>query len=160
MSHSNRNFVLAYIFLVGLPVLGLVGVLKSGRSLTAPFSVDGTWKMQANDPPSDSPCNQFFSSLSGSPWSLSQSGKTVVIALGGGSRTTIGSLEGKTLTAQFTGADGPAECADRSLTLSATLDPQTEPRTLRGTLAADNCAGCSLEFRAVRQPHSAPGSAH
>ena len=37
MAHSNRNFAVAYLFLVALPVLGLVGVLRSGRSLTAPL---------------------------------------------------------------------------------------------------------------------------
>ena len=32
MVQSNRNFIIAYILLVGLPVLGLIGVLKTGRS--------------------------------------------------------------------------------------------------------------------------------
>ena len=48
MPHTNRNFVVAYILLVGLAVARLRGVLKSGRSLTAPISVDGTWKVEAD----------------------------------------------------------------------------------------------------------------
>jgi len=160
MSHANRNFIIAYIFLVGLPVLGLVGVLKSGRTLKAPFSVDGAWKIQAVANPASSACANFFSSVSELPLAISQSGKTLVVSLSGGSKTTTGSLEGKTLTAQFSGADGSTNCADRSLTLTATLDPQTEPRTLQGTLAVNHCASCSLEFRAVRQPRAAAGGAH
>src|SRR2546430_13404224 len=48
MSKANRDFIIAYVVLVGLPILGLVGVLKTGRTLGAPFSVDGTWKLQAD----------------------------------------------------------------------------------------------------------------
>jgi hypothetical protein len=46
MSHTNRNFVVAYTLLVGLPLLGLAGVLRSGRNITAPISIDGTWKIE------------------------------------------------------------------------------------------------------------------
>ena len=48
MVQSNRNFIIAYILLVGLPVLGLVGVLKTGRGVAAPISLDGTWTLQAD----------------------------------------------------------------------------------------------------------------
>ena len=34
MVQSNRNFIIAYILLVGLPVLGLIGVLKTGRRVS------------------------------------------------------------------------------------------------------------------------------
>src|SRR5258708_37965571 len=78
MSHTNRNFVIAYIFLVALPVLGLVGVLKSGRTLSAPFSVDGAWKIEPGAGSlSSSPCSAFLSSVLNAPISISQSGKTL-----------------------------------------------------------------------------------
>ena len=48
MSPTNRNFVMAYIVLVGLPLLGLVGVLRNGRALSAPVSVEGRWTFQAD----------------------------------------------------------------------------------------------------------------
>jgi len=162
MSHANRNFVIAYIFLVGLPVLGLVGVLKSGHGLTAPYSIDGSWKIEPRSSPASyaSSCPKFFSSIFSAPFSISQSGKTVVISLNDG-RTSTGTLEGKALEAQFPRTDNSgAECGDRSLSLTATLDPRTEPRTLTGTLSVENCAGCSLEFRAVRQPPSVGGGTH
>ena len=160
MSHGNRNFIIAYILLVGLPLLGLAGVLKSGRSLNAPFSVDGAWKMDAGAAhPSAAPCGDFLSSVSNSPVSISQSGTSLVIGLGG--KTTTGSLNGKTIKAQFAGANSPnpTDCSDRSLALTATLDPLTEPRTLSGRLSVEGCASCApVEFRAVKQPRPAGGT--
>jgi hypothetical protein len=163
MPHANRNFVIAYIFLVGLPVLGLVGVLKSGRGLTAPLSVDGTWKIQAtDDQAAASPCGSLFSQVYNQPLSISQSGNTLVIALNNGAKTATGALDGRSIRAHFTGANdsNSADCSDRSLTLTATLDPQREPRTLRGRLSIDNCRGCSAELRASRQPRSVAGGVH
>src|SRR5208283_757233 len=46
MSRTNRNFVFAYTFLVILPLAGLAGILKTGRNLTAPVSIDGVWILQ------------------------------------------------------------------------------------------------------------------
>ena len=158
IAHSNRNFVLAYIFLVALPVVGLVGILKSGRSLSAPFSVDGVWKIESGNLPA-SPCGSFFSSVSNSPLSISQSGKSLVVTLSGGTKATTGTLEGKTINAQFSGAADTARCGDGALNLSATLDPAAEPRTLSGTISVEGCGSSScapMEFRAVRQPR-APG---
>lgn len=48
MSPANRKFVVAYILLVGLPVLGLIGVLRVGRKLAAPVAVRSTVKLEAN----------------------------------------------------------------------------------------------------------------
>src|SRR5689334_875528 len=46
MAHNNKNFAIAYLFLVALPVVGLVGVLRSGRNLTAPTAIGGLWKVE------------------------------------------------------------------------------------------------------------------
>jgi hypothetical protein len=147
---------------VGLPLLGLVGILRSGRSLTAPFSVDGAWKIEsgASRLPA-SPCGNFLSSVSNAPLSISQSGKSLVVTFSGGTKTTTGTLDGKTIKAQFTGADksGAAACGDGALTFAATLDPLAEPRTLSGTLFIEGCGSCTpLEFHGVRQPKSAGGT--
>jgi len=138
---------------VALPVLGLVGILKSGRSLTAPFSVDGAWKIEPGHPAS-SPCNSFLASVSAAPISISQSGQTLVVALSGGTKTTTGTIDGKLIKAQFAGANrSGADCGEGSLTLTAILDPLAEPRTLSGTLSVDGCGSCTpMEFHAVRQP--------
>lgn len=157
MSHANRNFVIAYIVLVGLPVLGLVGVLKNGRTLTAPFSVDGAWKIEAAA--NSSSCANFLSSLSAAPFSISQSGTSLVVSLNNGAKTAIGTLEDKSIRAEFAGEED-SNCESRSLVLAATLNPQSEPRTMHGTLTVENCPSCSIEFNAVRQPRNISGGAH
>src|SRR5277367_6917005 len=48
MSPANRRFVVAYILLVGVPLLGLIGVLRVGRKLTAPVAVRSSIKPEAN----------------------------------------------------------------------------------------------------------------
>ncbi len=164
ITHSNRNFVLAYIFLVALPVLGLVGVLKSGRNLKAPLSVDGTWKIETqSDHASASLCSDLLSAVSNAPLSISQSGPSLLLALNGGIKTTAGTLDGKTINASFAGANtdtaNPPNCADRTWTLTATLDPHAEPKTMTGRFSIEGCASCApLEFRAVRQPRPAGGT--
>ena len=167
MSHTNRNFVIAYIFLVALPVLGLVGVLKSGRALSAPFSVDGAWKVEPADSIlSSSSCDAFLTSVLNSPISISQSGKTLVVTVSGGARTTTGTLDGKIIKAEFAAADLPvkdrpaaADCSDRALALTATLDPMAEPRTLNGTLVVEGCESCApMKLRAIRQRRNTGGT--
>jgi hypothetical protein len=152
--------VIAYVLLVGLPLLALVGILRSGRSLNAPFSVDGAWKINAGAvQTSTAPCADFLSSVSNSPVSISQSGTSLVIGLGG--KTTTGTIAGKTIKAQFAGTVNPSavDCKDRSLNLTATLDPLTEPRTLSGRLSVEGCDSCApVEFRAVKQPRPAGGT--
>lgn len=159
ISHTNRNFVIAYILLVGLPLLGLAGVLRSGRHLKAPFSADGAWKMDAAPAHPAAPCADFLSSVSNSSFSISQSGTSLVIGLGG--KTTTGTLDGKTLKAQFAGAENPKapDCSDLGLELTATLDPMAEPRTLSGRFSVEGCASCApVEFHATRQPRPAGGA--
>ncbi len=147
---------------MGLPLLGLVAVLKGGRGLVAPYSVDGAWTIEAPAAHSSaSACGNLLSSIASSPLCISQSGKTLVVTLSGGTKTATGTLEGRTLKAQFAGADHPraTDCGDASLTLAAALDPQVAPRTLTGTLAVAGCASCApVEFRAVRQSKSPGGT--
>jgi hypothetical protein len=141
-------------------LLALVGILRSGRSLNAPFSVDGAWKINAGAvQTSTALCADFLSSVSNSPVSISQSGTSLVIGLGG--KTTTGTIAGKTIKAQFAGTVNPSasDCKGRSLTLTATLDPLTEPRTLSGRLSVEGCDSCApVEFRAVKQPRPAGGT--
>jgi hypothetical protein len=121
--------------------------------------VEGAWKIESRNP-SASPCSDFLSSISNAPLSISQSGKSLVIGLSGGTKTTTGTLDGKIVRAQFPSIDkSNTSCSDHSLNLTATLDPLAEPRTLSGTLSVEGCAPCTpMEFHAVRQPKSPGGT--
>jgi hypothetical protein len=165
MSHTNRNFVFAYILLVGLPLLGLAGVLRTGRSLTAPISVDGTWKIEADAGRiATQPCAQYASVFSS--FMISQSGKSFVLTLNDAAKTVAsGALDGKSLKASVVPAQesaGKSGCSgDQSLTLTAAVDPATEPRSMNGTVSVTGCASCApVGFHAVRQPRAAAGGAH
>ena len=165
MSHTNRNFVFAYILLVGLPLLGLAGVLRTGRTLTAPISIDGTWKIEA-DPGriATQPCAQSASVFSS--FVISQSGTTFVLTLNNAAKTVAsGVLDGKSLKASVVPAQesaGKSGCSgDQPLTLTATVDPATEPKSMNGLVSVTGCASCvPVGFHAVRQPRVAAGGAH
>ncbi len=158
MSHTNRNFILAYTFLVALPVLGLVGIVKSGRSLTAPISVDGLWLLQA-DPVrlAALPCGKTLAETPDTALAISQSGRNFTFTLLNNLNSTgSGELDGTTLRASLppsaTSYDD-AECrAGRELSLVAKVDPKANPRSLVGALSVNHCPACvAVEFRAVHQ---------
>jgi hypothetical protein len=151
ISPTNRNFMVAYILLVGLPLLGLAGVLKAGRALQAPISVDGTWTVETN---TATLCGQ---SLQKSALTVSQSGKGLVVSLNDGLNSTgTGTLAGTTMDATFPFSATAAEhCgSDARLALNAAIDPKAEPLTMLGTISVPGCPSCpEVSYRAVRQTH-------
>ena len=159
MSSTNRNFIIAYILLVGLPLAGLAGVLRTGRNLTAPISIDGAWKVEVNgkSSPATQPCEKAISSLLTSSFVVSQSGKSLQLTLHGASKTAVpGELEGTNIKASLGPVSGCPK--DQPVTVTASVDLKTEPKTLTGSLSVANCASCTpLEFRAVRQPRQGGG---
>jgi hypothetical protein len=167
ISSANRDFIVAYILLVGLPLLGLAGVLRSGRGLSAPISVDGVWKfgMESADLPAGK-CSKSVASLQDSLVTISQSGKGLTLSLDNGSRSTgSGVIEGTTLNAAIplpeTSANELGCGTESALTLTATIDPKAEPRSMLGTISVDGCPSCSsVQYRAARQNRSARPEAH
>jgi hypothetical protein len=157
-AHSNRNFILAYILLVGLPIVGLVAVIKSGRGLTAPISVDGLWRIQV-DPESlaSLPCGKAIAENPETTLAISQSGKNFTLSLANGPRSTSsGTIDSAAVKASIAPApdwSAQAGCgASQGLTLVATVDAKADPRTLAGHLSANNCPTCGVvPFHAVRQ---------
>ena len=158
MSRTSRNFVVAYILLVGLPLLGLVGVLRSGRRLTAPLSVDGTWKIEADARSIAGHACTSLPTLLTSPLVLSQSGRDLEVSFKG-KLPSPGTLDNNNLKSSIPVAGDPS-CGN-SVMLAAVVDPLSEPRSLAGQFSFPECSGCApVEFRAVRQPKSQGGGAH
>lgn len=155
MSRTSRNFVVAYIILVGLPLLALAGVLRSGRHLSAPLSVDGSWKIDAGQSSvAHHPCGAV-SSLINSPLLISQSGRSLEVEFKGTSAGTA-SLNGTDLKSSMSVDD--SSCGNGQMILAATVDPKSEPRSLAGKLSFPGCQSCTpVEFRAVRQPKPQSG---
>lgn len=155
MPHSNRTFAIAYVFLVALPITGLVGVLRSGRDLKAPISVDGGWKFRTGASRGDlSPCLSLLGLDADTPITISQSGR--YLAIGGAKAGGTGVIEGSALHAVLRPAAGGAPLAncgsEGSVALAATVDPKSNPPAMSGVLSVDACPSCgSVQFEAARQ---------
>jgi hypothetical protein len=178
MSKSHRHFVIAYVVFVGLPILILLGILRLGRGLTSPVSVNGNWKIESAASLADGHCPIASPLNINSSFVISQSGPNLRVALSGSKSTGViasgtiasgmiatgtiadGTIDGQTVKVSIPSSrSNPADSTcggDQPLTLTATVDAHAEPRTLTGTLSADHCANCEpLQFRAVRQPRLA-----
>lgn len=164
MTHSNRNFVFAYLLLVALPLIGLAGVLRSGRNLSAPVSVSGVWKINANaDQLAANPCGKALAGPN-STFTISQSGRMFTLNLpGAGLASSAGTVEGTTISVSLTSAPSSKDpaCSTQPLVLTASLDAKHSPRSLQGALRVENCPACTpIEFRAVRDEQMKVKEAH
>jgi hypothetical protein len=155
VTHSNRNFVVAYVLLVALPLFGLAAILRSGRTLSAPMSVGGPWKITANqDQLAGFPCGKSLLAQNGA-FALSQSGKAFTLSTPNSAFSgTSGTVEGNTVNATLIPsavAAKEAGCGEYSLLLTAVVDTQASPRTLQGALRIQSCPGCpAIEFHGIR----------
>jgi len=155
VTHSNRNFVFAYVLLVALPVLGLAGILRSGRKLTAPMSVGGLWKISANqDQLAGLPCGNILPGQNAA-FTISQSGRAFTLTIPNSAfSATSGAIEGNVINASLVPTAAAANkpgCGENLLLLTATVNTQTRPRSLQGAFRVQNCPGCAAaEFRGIR----------
>jgi len=155
---SKRRLIVAYICLVGAPLLGLLGILRAGQHLTPPVSVGGAWYLEANfGALAGGSCRDLLTSVNQPFLSIFQSGTNLVLSLNNPQKTTVpGSIRDAAITVRREGAPVPGEtgaCTNpQSIQLKATVDNQGGQRVLTGTLAIQGCAACELiPFRAVRQ---------
>jgi len=164
---STSKLLIIYFFLVGIPLVGLLAILRAGERLTPPLSVGGSWKLEADfSSLANKACRELLSNV-GQPFlSISQSGQSVVLTLNNAQRTTLpGNLLNASLTAAASPATDPAssstECVDpQAIRLHAEIAKEADERILIGTLSIAGCPGClPIPFRAQRQTssHSSEG---
>ena len=153
--------VLLYLVLVGLPLAGLLGILRVGRALTPPPPIGGEWVVETALPAGlPESCAARLRPAARQPaLTLSQSGIYLSLTLRGekGAATLDGRLREDSL---FASAEPRARTASRGaecealdgLRLDAALQhsPGGAAR-LNGTLAVPGCGGCApARFTAVR----------
>ena len=166
MQRKSRNFVIAYILLVGIPIASLLLILEHGRKMTAPVSVDGNWLLQGDLTSLTAlPCGSATPVPEDAVLNISQSGKNFEVTLPNGFRTeTSGVIEGKVLKATLAPTLQPhsAPCGkDHSVTLTASLNLDTRPKSLEGTIGVEDCQTCApFNFVAVRQAPIVKKGAH
>ena len=138
---------LLYLGLVGIPALGVAGILRAGRDITPPISVGGKWSI-ATDPVSASNVPDLAQATDGSAPTLVivQSGVRLAVNLGdSGLATSTARLDGDRLIAAL--AHG--ESARLALDGRVTKDGAT-PR-LVGNARRLDCDTCpAVPFTAER----------
>jgi hypothetical protein len=153
MSSANTRFVAAYTLLVGLPLLGLAGVLKTGRRIAAPVSVNGRWRLHIdNDAPSSQSCFKAFATER-HEMLIAQSGKELTLSFADSKVVGRGKINGRDLGGEVgkSAAADQSSCRAPVLHISATLD-RNRPTNMIGTITANECTTClPLTFQADLQ---------
>lgn len=165
MSPVTRNFMVCYLCLVVLPVVSLVGILKTGSRLKAPILVEGVWDLQS---PAEGVaallCRQSVPNSQTVSIAISQSGRYLTLSvkpeITAGAR---GLVEGTLIQASLSPhaqVSNQSGCApDRRLTLTAAISANEGSMT--GALSVDDCSSCKpVEFRALRRPAPEPKRAN
>ena len=166
MSGSNRNFVLAYAFLVILPLVGLAGILKAGRNVIAPVSIDGLWTVRVDSTQIDSlPCGKALAALPDKTLAITQAGRNFVLSFPNDPKLTAsGTLDGANLRADLMGTANSSDSscvAGQQMLLLASVDRKVSSNLLAGTLSVPNCQSCaSVGFHAERQAPAPPQGGH
>lgn len=151
--------LVAYLLFVGIPLAGLLGVLRLGQGIRAPQAVHGRYVVTHLESPGT--CQAYL--LSGdSSLMMTQSGRQVTATLGRAAAVTLrGSVDGTTLT--LAGVVPPALPRQAGCPAGDTVRLVGQARRapdhghLDGTLAFLRCADCNTTgFHAVRLLH-APG---
>jgi hypothetical protein len=155
--HAKSPPVL-YLLLVGIPLLGLLGVLYLGRGMTSSMSVGGRWKVDTQGSlATAAACGNGERSPEAWTIDVSQSGPRLTMLLGSGAKTPLmGNVVGSLVDARAKQSGG------RVVALRAEIDRQAQPGAMAGTIHFAECpAGeehrvTAVPFRAVRERPNTP----
>jgi hypothetical protein len=147
---SRTKLLIAYVLLVGLPLLALIGILRAGRRLAPPPSVAGPWNLQADlSSIPDAACRQMLASI-GQPFvTITQSGENLSFNFNDPKKTlAAGTLQGSDLSlSPRRGLDGAGCAGAASIELHARVATESGQRVLTGLLTVE---GSAAPFRADR----------
>ncbi|MBZ5506091.1 MAG: hypothetical protein LAO78_11580 [Acidobacteriia bacterium] len=144
---NNLRFFLAYIFLVGLPLSGMVGILRYGRNVAAPTGLQGTWKLLVEDSrcgPSGIPLQDI---------TIMQSGKNLVFYLNS-MRIGEGAVERSDFMASILLFPSSLPAADRvwqrKISMKGRVKDKEDPKVIEGEFDLEGGRVCGLfVFRAL-----------
>lgn len=160
---STRAMIVTYVSLVGIPLLGLVGILHSGRHLRAPLSVGGNWNLTADVSGwAGKPCGDLLAGIRQPAFSISQSGTVLVFTLNTAQAVTLaGTLRGTSLTAGAldSSAAGEACSPAEAIRVNAVVGKRGAQPALTGMLQLRSCPACAaVPFEAVRLASAKKGA--
>lgn len=139
-----------YFMLVGLPVLGVLGVLRLGDRLLPMMCIQGPWTMEVSKPTASSSCQEQFQQAERG-FSISQSGPQFSVSFNGETKAVLyGQIQDTEVSAtapEFSFATN--ENSSQPIQLRATIDRQSNPARLWGVFSFNNCP--DLRFVATQQ---------
>ena len=148
--------VLSYLLFVGVPLAGLLGVLRVGQWMEAPRAVHGSWAVQPMAP-SSRVCTRFLLSDADSTLTISQSGRQLTGSLGPGAEVGLrGSITGNEISLEGVILPGATPrhvaCTEGdTLRLTAQFSASRGIRQLEARLWSSSCADCgAVGFTAAR----------
>ena len=153
----KARLIISYLCLVGVPLLALLGILRVGRSLSAPRSVAGPWYLEANlgNLPNGA-CRDLLAHVTQPFMTVSQSGANLQVGMNDPEKTILtGTVRGATVTLNARDAgrwESSIPCSDlRQLHFTATIMETQGSRVLQGQFMMGACIECPpIKFRAVR----------
>jgi len=151
--------ILLYLVLVGLPLLGIVGLLQVGHSLSAPVSLAGKWDAQlAPAQPQDSAPEAGLFHAGSTTVSITQSGPSLRLTFDSAPNTIFeGSIRDLTINASALDRGVGATTNSSNFTgtpvaFRARVDRLARPDRLVGVLSVDEGASrTELLLTATRQ---------
>ena len=152
--------VVAYLLVVGGPLLGLLGVLRIGQHLPAPMAVHGAYTFGIRDSSAagSQPCLLYLLSGSDSTLHITQSGAQLAATLGPEGNVGLrGALAGDrvmltgTIDAAMTPDSVPCAPGD-SVRLAGVVSSDPSLKRLHGTVSAGTCASCGGIEVSARRP--------
>lgn len=141
-----------YLFLVGVPLLGLFGILRTGERIVPPHSIGGLWSVDIRyKSPPVLPCSGLGVVDGPMEMTISQSGTRAEASFTDDGATQLSlSLAGDSLTA--VGTTAIPGCPDDELVLTGRLMPEAGRQLMEGVLARPDCPDCpTAAFLAVRR---------
>jgi hypothetical protein len=149
------RYLIAYLLLVGAPILGVLGVLRVGQDLPASMAVRGMYDVTINLP-REYPCYAYLLTAADSTIRLDQSGPLISGALGPvGNVELDGVLSGNELrlvgVIQANRSPRTAGCSDDdTLRIVAHVFRDPAVKRIQGVVSASACADCAFAFTALR----------
>jgi hypothetical protein len=150
--------LLSYLALVGIPLLGLLGVLQVGERLSAPAAVHGAYALTL--PPPQGPCLAPAFPRDDPRVVIAQSGPIVQVRLGGpAGLELLGRTDAGTLSASGPLPHRrPAGCVADSVTFDGTVTRTPDAWLLAGSLRLAPCDSCTAVSIAGVLPRRAAGA--
>lgn len=146
MKGSATRSLLTYVFLVGLPLAGLLGVLRAGRAIQAPPPVDGTWRtIAAGADPRGPAALVPVVARRVDPTQLEVHQSGTYLSLDIGAIHLSGRLRGDSLVAHTVAPDARVDgnpCGHTEMELHAALDRAADPDRLTAVLSEPGRPAC------------------